>query len=413
MRALDHNDAARIEAAIDEHAAFAPLHHANRRPPRLAVDKCPDVGAVGAPQHGRFGHDGITLTLDISGNAEAHTGTQEIVRVIDTGTRDERAVARVDAAANVHDLTLERGHRLAPGFETNRLANAKFTDIGFGHLEIDKQRTAIIERRYHGFRTDPVTGIDFTDTNVPIEHGLDGAIGKLDLRLLQFEPRCFNRALRGVERGRKYGAAVRRPQVALVKALCIFELDPGKIHGQLFLASIQLHEYIALPDELTRLEPDGNDLARRSRVELRRQHSLRRTDGFDARTRALEPDGLMIAATFGGRTLDELRRSLGEAEIALTGGLSPRVAPMGEIRDLGALLQRAGLALPVADALPLMCTYETAWHLMRDLRAMGEASALAARPRGFTRRSVLLRACALYAETHADTAGRIPAIWRA
>ncbi len=56
---------------------------------------------------------------------------------------------------------------------------------------------------------------------------------------------------------------------------------------------------------------------------------------------------------FGGQTLHELRAALGQAEAEVTGGLSPRVAPMAEIRDLGALLQRAGFALPVADSLPL------------------------------------------------------------
>jgi SAM-dependent methyltransferase len=66
--------------------------------------------------------------------------------------------------------------------------------------------------------------------------------------------------------------------------------------------------------------------------------------------RALVPDGLFLAAGFGGETLNELRTALAEAEIAETGGLSPRVAPMAEVRQMGALLQRAGLALPVADA---------------------------------------------------------------
>ncbi|WP_306151233.1 methyltransferase domain-containing protein [Roseovarius sp. MMSF_3281] len=125
--------------------------------------------------------------------------------------------------------------------------------------------------------------------------------------------------------------------------------------------------------------------------------------------RALRPDGLFLGIFFGGETLHELRASLAQAEVDMTGGLSPRVAPMGEIRDLGALLQRAGFALPVADYLPLKTSYESPLHLMRELRAMGEASALAARPRHATRRSVILRAWELYTETFGTDDGRVPA----
>ncbi|MBE3638255.1 methyltransferase domain-containing protein [Mangrovicoccus algicola] len=112
--------------------------------------------------------------------------------------------------------------------------------------------------------------------------------------------------------------------------------------------------------------------------------------------RALRPDGLCLAVFFGGTTLSELRASLAEAEAALTGGLSPRILPMGEIRQLGALLQRAGLSLPVADAERHAVQYRSVLHLMQDLRAMGETNALAARPRGFTRRDVMLEAARRY-----------------
>ncbi|QUS36067.1 SAM-dependent methyltransferase [Falsirhodobacter algicola] len=125
--------------------------------------------------------------------------------------------------------------------------------------------------------------------------------------------------------------------------------------------------------------------------------------------RGLRPDGLFLCATLGGQTLHELRAALAEAEVAVTGGLSPRVLPMGEIRDLGALLQRGGLALPVADADSLTVRYRDALHLMRDLRGMGETSALAARPRRFTRRAVLLEAARRYAAAYAEADGRIPA----
>ena len=114
--------------------------------------------------------------------------------------------------------------------------------------------------------------------------------------------------------------------------------------------------------------------------------------------RGLKPDGLFLAASFGGQTLHELRTSLAEAEIAVTGGLSPRIAPMGEIRDLGGLLQRAGFALPVADGIPLTVNYANAFHLMHDLRKMGENNALTDRIKTLTPRNVLTEAATIYAD---------------
>lgn len=125
--------------------------------------------------------------------------------------------------------------------------------------------------------------------------------------------------------------------------------------------------------------------------------------------RALRPDGLFIAISFGGDTLQELRRTLGEAEIAVTGGLSPRIAPMPELRDLGGLLQRAGFALPVADTATLTVEYRDIWHLMHDLRAMGETNALSARLHRPTRRAVFNEAQRLYAAHFAAPSGRLRA----
>jgi SAM-dependent methyltransferase len=125
--------------------------------------------------------------------------------------------------------------------------------------------------------------------------------------------------------------------------------------------------------------------------------------------RALRPDGLFVAALFGGQTLHELRASLKEAEARVSGGLSPRVAPMAEIRELGALLQRAGFTLPVADCINLTVSYESPWHLMRDLRAMGETNALANRLRRPTGRAVLNEAARIYTENFPHGGGRIAA----
>ena len=127
--------------------------------------------------------------------------------------------------------------------------------------------------------------------------------------------------------------------------------------------------------------------------------------------RALKSDGLLIAAMLGGQTLQELRRSLGEAEIEVTGGLSPRVAPMGEIRDLGALLQRTGFALPVADSVILPVEYRDVWHLMHDLRDMGETNALNQRNRISPPRSIFTEAALKYDRHFKLASGRIRATY--
>lgn len=125
--------------------------------------------------------------------------------------------------------------------------------------------------------------------------------------------------------------------------------------------------------------------------------------------RALRPDGLFLAVLPGGATLTELRDTLTRAEVEMTSGLSPRILPMGEVRDLGALLGRAGLALPVADVIGQKVSYRDLFHLAADLRAMGETNALTARLRRPTRRDVLLRAAEIYGKDHADPAnpGRV------
>ncbi len=124
---------------------------------------------------------------------------------------------------------------------------------------------------------------------------------------------------------------------------------------------------------------------------------------------ALKPDGLFLAALAGGGTLGELRGALLEAETELAGGASPRISPFVDLRDAGALLQRAGFALPVADGDLIPVRYENALKLMSDLRGMGEANALAAMPRSFSRRDVILRAAEIYRECHEGPDGRIPA----
>ena len=128
--------------------------------------------------------------------------------------------------------------------------------------------------------------------------------------------------------------------------------------------------------------------------------------------RSLRPDGLFLAAMLGAGTLTELRTSLAQAESDLEGGVSPRLSPTVELQDMGALLQRAGFALPVVDLDTITVTYADAFALMRDLRGMGETNALRQRRKRFTRRATLTAAAEIYRERFADGDGRLPATFQ-
>ena len=125
--------------------------------------------------------------------------------------------------------------------------------------------------------------------------------------------------------------------------------------------------------------------------------------------RALKPDGLLLAAMIGGDTLTELRQSFAAAESECEGGVSPRVAPFADLREIGSLLQRAGLALPVTDVDRVVVRYDGAFALMADLRRMGATNVLVERRRTPTRRATLLRMAQIYGERFADPDGRIRA----
>ena len=125
--------------------------------------------------------------------------------------------------------------------------------------------------------------------------------------------------------------------------------------------------------------------------------------------RALRPDGLLLAAMLGGDTLTELRQSFAAAEAECEGGVSPRVAPFADLRDVGGLLQRAGLALPVTDVDRVVVRYDNAFALMADLRRMGATNILIERRHAPTRRATLLRMAAIYADRFSDPDGRIRA----
>lgn len=125
--------------------------------------------------------------------------------------------------------------------------------------------------------------------------------------------------------------------------------------------------------------------------------------------RALKPDGLLLAALLGGDTLMELREAFAQAEAEIDGGVSPRVAPFADVRVLGALLQRAGFALPVVDSDRLTVRYGSVFNLMKDLRRMGATNILVERRRVPLKRATLAKMAEIYAERFSDADGRLRA----
>jgi len=196
----------------------------------------------------------------------------------------------------------------------------------------------------------------------------------------------------------------RFPQAALI------ETPSGEqIKGQLLATGrIEAVDHLEIEDatETVSGEPSRYDLA----VSLLSIQWLNDLPGVLAQIkRLLKPDGLLLAAMIGGGTLTELRDALASAESEVEGGIAPRVSPFVEVRTLGGLLQRAGLALPVTDADSFTVRYDNMLELMRDLRRMGATNALIERSRKPLRRATLFRAAEIYRERYADADGRVRA----
>jgi SAM-dependent methyltransferase len=178
-----------------------------------------------------------------------------------------------------------------------------------------------------------------------------------------------------------------------------------RIESDARLISEGFQGVLAEPEHVP-LEPQSIDLA----VSLLTLHEVNDLPGLLFQIRmALKPDGLFLGAMAGGGTLQELRQSLLQAEMELTGGASPRINPFADVRDMGGLLQRAGFALPVTDVEPVTVRYDSMFELMRDLRAMGAGNALSERNRKPATRQLFLRAAEIYQERFSDPDGRIRA----
>jgi SAM-dependent methyltransferase len=187
-----------------------------------------------------------------------------------------------------------------------------------------------------------------------------------------------------------------------------------RLHPPMIVRMAPLTEAVGMPslsrlvgdEENLPLAPERFDLAV-SALSLQNLNDL--PGALVQLRRVLKPDGLFLGCLLGGQSLIELRTALAVAETEIYGGVSPRVAPFADVRDMGGLLQRAGFALPVADSEPLSVRYPDMFGLMRDLRAMGAANALVARLRKPATKGLFMRAAKVYAERFADPDGRVRA----
>ncbi|MFL6791909.1 MAG: methyltransferase domain-containing protein [Bradyrhizobium sp.] len=182
---------------------------------------------------------------------------------------------------------------------------------------------------------------------------------------------------------------------------------PGTALDEMLRGRFNSIAHIGLDDcEILPLQPESLDLA----VSALAFQFVNDLPGVLAQIRrALKPDGLLLAAMIGGDTLTELRQCFAAAEAECEGGVSPRVAPFADLRDVGGLLQRAGFALPVTDVDSLVVRYDNAFALMLELRRMGATNILVERRRTPTRRATLLRMAQIYGQRFADADGRIRA----
>lgn len=239
----------------------------------------------------------------------------------------------------------------------------------------------------------------------------------------EMPPRLFDRALLRVrqDRAERLGSApflldrvaedmAERQRAVLREFSSGIDLgSPGDQVRMALAESVRELHAVALPvldREPLGLEPGSIDLA----VSGLALHFVNDLPGVMSQIRrALKPDGLFLAAMIGGDTLTELRQSFATAEAEVEGGVSPRVAPFTDLRDLGSLLQRAGFALPVTDVDRIMVRYDNAFALMQDLRRMGATNILVERRRTPSRRATFLRMAQIYAERFSDSDGRIRA----
>jgi SAM-dependent methyltransferase len=186
------------------------------------------------------------------------------------------------------------------------------------------------------------------------------------------------------------------------------DIDKLPQFGQTASTRFPFERYAAFgsDNDMPELEGDNFNLI----VSLLHLQAVNDVPGYLARLRArLAPDGLLLIAALGGETLTELREAYLVADTEIFGGAAARVAPMIQVRDAGALLQRVGLALPVADVETHVVRYPNPFALMAELKALGASNPLADRPKKLATPALLAAAAAAYAARDSDADGRIRA----
>ena len=172
------------------------------------------------------------------------------------------------------------------------------------------------------------------------------------------------------------------------------------------IESLKVEDFIDTDSEVLPCEPQSADLIT-SILDL---HTVNDLPGALVQIKnILKPDGLFIGCLLGGETLYELRETLMQTEMAISSGASPRVAPFADTAQMGALLQRAGFALPVVDSEIIRVSYANMFNLMGDLRGMGESNTLATRQKTFTSSRFFAKAATYYQEHFAEPDGRVTA----
>lgn len=203
----------------------------------------------------------------------------------------------------------------------------------------------------------------------------------------------------------RLGALIRDfPRAAIIGP----DVDRLPAFGQTASARFAFERHAAFGphDDMPDLEGDNFNLI----VSLLHLQAINDVPGYLARLRAkLAPDGLLLIAALGGETLTELREAFLAADSMVYGGASARVAPMIQVRDAGALLQRVGLALPVADVETHIVRYSSPLALMAELKALGAANPLMDRPKRLATPALLAAAAQAYALNDSDKDGRIRA----
>ena len=227
---------------------------------------------------------------------------------------------------------------------------------------------------------------------------LESAIQRLTDRLLDFKRR-FNLVL---NLGGRTGLINKFWPIELPKPALIHTDISEKMAAQ----ALSIGPAVVCDEELLPFSPESLDAV----ISCLSLHWVNDLPGVFRQIRQiLKPDGLLLASMFGGETLFELRESLNLAEIEIKGGISPRVSPFANLQDLAHLLQRAGLALPVADTDTIVVKYDNIFELIKDLRGMGESNTIIERSRQPVGRELFVRAGELYAQKFGDRNARIPA----